>query len=610
MKVRWLLLVLVLVMGVGATAVMAQEDALLRIGQIDISDFPIVRLRVLTADSQSVPLADLSNLSLREDGTPIADFEMQVVPVGVDVIFVLDDNSTMDRVDEDSGFTRREIVQASIVRFAQRVMSPAGLDRVSVVVPESASSGRFLVEDVADSQALITAVETYTPRSMETTPLNDMLALALDHAAQLHGDGRFQAILLITDGNQLDQQLPFGELVEQAQTIHLPIFAAIPGSLATFDAIDNLVLLTEPTRASYVRLPTAAAADPIYLIWQRQGNQPQITYESRQTRSGSYPITVSVGDLTARTTLELALEPPQVEILFEGDVVRRVGEEPDAPLSSLQPAVQSIPVAVGWPDGLPRPLTAVTLLVNGAEEPLPENIAPDEEGIVTLDWAIENRGSDIYELVVQVEDEFGFTAVSDPLLLAIAEERPSPPTPTAVATAAPQSVENVPALSRQDTVVLALSGVGGVAALALLALRRRRRPRRPVAARLPEPRTAVRESPPPAAVPSQVAYLELLQESAGDEAMIPLQGENITIGRDQNVAQVSFQDAGVDPLHARIRKRNGTYWLYDEGSATGTRLNFQKVGLTPRELHDGDTVHIGRLTLRFHLKPQAEAPEE
>jgi predicted component of type VI protein secretion system len=67
------------------------------------------------------------------------------------------------------------------------------------------------------------------------------------------------------------------------------------------------------------------------------------------------------------------------------------------------------------------------------------------------------------------------------------------------------------------------------------------------------------------------------------------------------VAQIVLDQPGVARLHARIRRRDGRYWLYDEGSASGTTLNFERLGLAPRELRAGDQIQIGRLRFRFVL---------
>lgn len=57
-------------------------------------------------------------------------------------------------------------------------------------------------------------------------------------------------------------------------------------------------------------------------------------------------------------------------------------------------------------------------------------------------------------------------------------------------------------------------------------------------------------------------------------------------------------------LHARIRHQEEEYWLFDEGSAEGTYLNYERLGLAPRILQDGDVVQFGTVSYRFRLRPE------
>ena len=41
--------------------------------------------------------------------------------------------------------------------------------------------------------------------------------------------------------------------------------------------------------------------------------------------------------------------------------------------------------------------------------------------------------------------------------------------------------------------------------------------------------------------------------------------------------------------------------MYDEGSASGTYVNYEQVGLTPEVLNNNDDIHVGRVHLRFHV---------
>jgi predicted component of type VI protein secretion system len=102
-----------------------------------------------------------------------------------------------------------------------------------------------------------------------------------------------------------------------------------------------------------------------------------------------------------------------------------------------------------------------------------------------------------------------------------------------------------------------------------------------------------------------VASLHLVEDAPGNRTDILIDQDNMAIGRDHEVAQIVFADSSVARLQARIRRRNGRYYLYDEGSASGTFLNHDRLGLSPRQLQDGDEIRIGRLLLRFQLRPPA-----
>lgn len=112
--------------------------------------------------------------------------------------------------------------------------------------------------------------------------------------------------------------------------------------------------------------------------------------------------------------------------------------------------------------------------------------------------------------------------------------------------------------------------------------------------------------PPPAPREGHVAVLEW---AGGEVAPVELPAGNVTLGREAGAVDMVVDGPGVSRLHARIRRDDGSqYWLYDEGSATGTFLNHEPLGLAPRPLQDGDTVQLGRLSLRFRLEPAALRP--
>ena len=405
----------------------AQGDVLLRLSEPDLSTFPEVQLNVLSADGRGAPLAesDLSRLTLRENGVPIADAQVQFVPVGVDIIFVLDADSSLNIFDEGRSVTRLQTVQEGLERYASRFMSPAGIDRISLLVPdETNEAGQFLVQDVSSPDSLASAIQNYNPELPETAPINGMMLQAIDHAASIKENGRYQAILLLSEARRLNQFLDFATLTEEAQAIDLPLFTAILGGQASFDEVNAAAALYQPTRATYVHMPRPEEADPLFLIWQRQGNLAQIRYRSLQTESGRFPITVNIGTLTASTELVLAIESPQIELALPTTAVRRQGSAPDSPLIELEPVILDLPVQLTWPDGLPREITAVSLFVDGQMQPQFSVPPVNEAGQLTLRWNIHSVDTGAYRLRAELTDVLGNTVETETVVVTITAVRP------------------------------------------------------------------------------------------------------------------------------------------------------------------------------------------
>ena len=102
------------------------------------------------------------------------------------------------------------------------------------------------------------------------------------------------------------------------------------------------------------------------------------------------------------------------------------------------------------------------------------------------------------------------------------------------------------------------------------------------------------------------AYLIPLQGDAGTPgAPIAITAHSLYIGRDQSRAQIVFADPSVSRLHARlVEEVDGVFMLHDEGSASGTFVNDERVDLQPRELHSGDLIEFGRQRVIYHSAVQ------
>jgi pSer/pThr/pTyr-binding forkhead associated (FHA) protein len=80
----------------------------------------------------------------------------------------------------------------------------------------------------------------------------------------------------------------------------------------------------------------------------------------------------------------------------------------------------------------------------------------------------------------------------------------------------------------------------------------------------------------------------------------------ILLGRRGGV-DVLLPDARVSLVHARIERRKGEYFLVDDGSTNGTRLNGAVVATGVRQpLREGDRVTIGDYGLQVAMSPSSD----
>ncbi len=605
-----LLLLFLLLGGLGRGLAQAQSDLDLRITGVDLSDFPDINVRLLATDGGGSPLADLSNLVVRENRVPVAERTLTRVPVGVDLVFVLDANPSLLQSDDGSGVTRLDKVRTSLGRFAGEGMDRDGLDRVSVIVPDASGEGAaFLIEDATSPADLTGALAAYDPAEPpRVTPLNEMVAAALDHLAGGQDEGRYQAVVLLTDGARLGQQLDYPALTGAAQASGVPIWPVILGATADPEEIENVTRLAAPTGGQYTHMPEPEGTDPLYSRLRALGQQTNVQYRSLLRRPGDYEVSVSVGNTMIGAPFTLALEQPLLALELPRTTIDRAGSASDSPLPLLQPAAVALDVLFDWPDGLPRDLTELAFLVDGRRQPLPFEIQPDEAGRLAITWDISSLDEGVYDLQVQARDELGYTINSPVLPVTISVTRPAPPAPTPEPTpiTLPQFELPVPPeleepLLMAAPVLLALV-VAGVVGLWGWRRMKRRQAADVAAAREAAFQAAAVPRPAPPDVRHK-PYLVRLDESGLALERRPIETADVTIGRDPEHATFIIDASPVSRLHARIRRNAvGEYWLYDEGSDSGTFLNYERLALAPRELAHGDRVQFGHATYRFTLE--------
>jgi pSer/pThr/pTyr-binding forkhead associated (FHA) protein len=108
---------------------------------------------------------------------------------------------------------------------------------------------------------------------------------------------------------------------------------------------------------------------------------------------------------------------------------------------------------------------------------------------------------------------------------------------------------------------------------------------------------------PPTPTPHANAYFEVVEPGGGGAPRnnIELSGTVWHLGREATVSDIVFNDRSVSRRHARLEAApDGAFRIYDEGSTSGTWVNFTLVPVGEGwELRPGDLVNLGRVQLRF-----------
>jgi hypothetical protein len=572
---RWLLFFLLF--GYNIVSVRAQEQPVaagprLQIAAIERSDYPLIGINLIVTDAASEPRLELQGLRLWENGVPVADYTLEPVAAGLELFLLLDVAEEWGAAGEEMG-TPLLAVQESLLRLAGRYIEKER-DAVWLAAPDGEEAA-WLVQETTDPAQLVAAVGEVAALTEAAHDPAELLALALDQLeAGADEAGRFAAIVLYTPGIGFSATR-LQALSAAASALQVPVFVIVAGEPPTDALLDTLSWLSLPTRGAIVPLSNAAAADDLYARLATNAVQTQVRYRTNVAGDGEYPVRVALGSLEDSSVLDLALRPPALEIMLaEGSAIRRVGLAPESELVDLQPAVQTVPVSVTWPDGVPRRLQEVSLLVDGVAHAAP--FFGDSAGLA-FEWDISTLDEGSYVLSVEATDSAGLVASSPPQTIAVTVARPEP-----IATAPPPTPLPPTAIATRPfppTLIWLVSGVFLLLSLFLLLQVRRRGER----IRLDS-----------VALPGGQAYLAL---ETGRRW--PVDGEMTIGGRD---ADVLLQGEGVALFHARLVVEEDGYWLYDEGSSGGTFVNGEQLGLAGRRLRDGDEITFGTVAARFEVE--------
>jgi hypothetical protein len=634
-----ILLSLILVAG-GAQAQGQVREVVIPANGVDTSGFPSVTVRAIVSDDTRSRIAGLSesDFTLEEDGREVP-FTLSQTDVGVQAVFILDASLSVRQAGA-SGYPRLEEGKQVIYDFATNAMSE-GLDQVAVLAPASTTTIQRvapLPDDPADFTSFKNTVRDGTylyelPPDIAATPLNDMVSQALDMLAGAES-GMHRAVVVISDGIDVISDRQVADIVNRANQFNIPIYTVIFGPSNNWGgaAESNMKRLSLDTFGAHFQLAAtgrqpdpideviADAVEPLYKKLASQRTQYLLTYNSGIFSPGSHEVAITVSNKSATRGISLNIKPPEVSIVQpgSGDAITRSTDDPNLPVEEIEPRTQTVSFQVSFPDGFDRQLRSVELLVDGVA--VLDTCTPPCNEIV---WNLAQLRAGSHSLRIRVQDQQGISAESHEVPITVAIITPTPiPTPVPT-TFVPAAAVSSPAASCEETYsgiqrilrcspeIFALGALGiAFVALVLVIIVIRRPPQAvaTVARKVKDATIAFFPSQvPPMPAREVKATLEVVEGDDTHTLPIELRADSTRLGRDEDLVQVVFQNRSVSRLHARVaieRDREGDerFVLFDEGSTSGSYVNFQPVGINGQPLQDGDIIHLGSLQLRFKVK--------
>jgi len=582
-----------------------------RIYPVDATQFPQMRVRVapVQADGTLAPGLGKEAFRVYEDGAERPVESVSPVERGAQIAFVLDASGSINFPGATKRLRKDEAIEAiaDLVMTDKWVNRNSRLDRWMLVVPKGEQDLRVAQEWTDQPIAIYNGAYPYDYKAQTgDTPLYAMLVEALARMKDVPDyETRPKFLVVLSDGVDRTSRSDISDVINRANLLGVKVISIKLGSEAE-GATSNLYRLAKETNGVLVAPYTGPdALRDAYGRLKSQRSPYEVAYRSAIGVSGKHAVAVGVlagGQEVRSAPIEfgITVDPPKVRIVEPASplTIERVGDRWDADPKMLPP--RDIPVAVefSWPDGRARTVQQITYIVNGVPKIIPQ---PDQKFV----WDISELLAGTHALVVEVKDELGVIARSDPLQANISIKLPPAPTPTPLTPIIERVViEQTSKLGVFSAVALGIAGIALL--LAIYVMIKYRVPQRvgnaigEVAKAVTDPFVHRKKGTPRRAR----AELLMLKEDGSPGERIPIMGQSVTLGRDPARAQIVLADTTVSRLHARIEEETtGVFKIIDEGGSQGTYVNEEPVGPNGRRLMVRDEIEMGGVRMLFQPSP-------
>jgi hypothetical protein len=592
--------------------------------------FPLIQtfLDVHKADGSFIHGLQADDLRVLEDGRPVTIGELTELRPGVQVVFAVNPGDSFT-IRNSQGLSRYDFIYDALKSWAA-ARQGSTVDDLSLIV--TTGPGR---SHTTDSAEILSALDSFRIDSASPNPSLDTLSQALDVALDpTPRAGMERAILFITSPLTGDLASGVQDLITRAQQGRARIYIwyiATPDLLET-PASKQLQELASQTNGEFLsfsdidRLPSPETflnkLRDIYLL----------RYETPSGSGGVHRLVVEIqisdGQIvTPELEYELILLPPDPAFISPvAEIARQVPKQGSVEfweqtgVSDLLPKEHQLQVLVDFPDGRIRPLMLTRLYIDG--QVVAENTVPPFDRFT---WNLSTyTTTERHVLQVEALDSLGLIGRSIETPVQVIVELPSANPLVLIIRKAPMAIGLVIMLSAAlSLLVLIVSGKIRPHPLRVPAGFRysRRKQDEIKASQAAQDRQAVLQVETdgrrfsgwvsrlhwPQRRLAQQAYAYLIPipetDSAASETPITIDSSEITLGSDRNQAVLVFDDPSVDALHARLtRYDDEKFLLADQGSISGTWLNYSPVTREGMPVQHGDIIHIGRVGFQFKLR--------
>lgn len=565
--------------------------------------FPKITGYTAVYDAAGQPIHGLTadKVALWENKQPVALTSWEEIHPGVQVVLAVNPGPPLG-VRDVLGVSRYEYVY---LQWQSWIQSHGGTTLYDLSL--TTGEGVYLRHS-ADFTTLSEALAAYKPDFRQSQP-----SLApLETALQLSSDptprpAMGRAVLFLTPplpDNTLKALARYADLARQQHTRIFVWLVAAPEQ-ANGPSAQALTQLAQATGGTLTFFSGQETLPVLEDLFAPLGYAYRFTYLSRIRQGEQHTLRMEVhppqgGNLTGEGTFALQILPPNPVLVDPpAQIVRAFPPDVDDP-AYLEPRQQTLTVTVEFPDGHPRGITRLSLLVDG--HPVAQRREPPFD---TLVWDLTPyTTSESHSLSVEVEDALGLVGRSVDLRVQITV--PQPPNPLIRA-----------ARHYGDYLTWGAVALAGLVLLWVILgpLPRRQPAGEPVARPRPSwhnltqwPPTFARrpgKAPPrgkPLATLHPLPPEENGEQPAPTAPELPLYGEEVLIGSDPAQVQLVLRDPSVSPIHARLwRDEQGQFFIADRNSTAGTWVNYAPVSPYGARLEEGDIVHIGRVGFRFHV---------